>query len=146
MAVEMSGINSAGEMENVYVPCVLSVHTIPLSKSTFPHFLLLSPSSALASHSFSHPSFSFPPSRSIFFWCIAFSFLRPLSLSPSCFFYNSLSLSLCVPVLFCPSGVWDSRQCWEAYGLLIKKQGGTRPQLTRTHTHTHRQTFALLYL
>ncbi len=62
--------------------------------------------------------------------------LSPLSLSLSpLFFHGSLSSSLPVLVLFCPSGVWDSRQCWEAYGLLIKKQGGTRPQLTRTHTH-----------
>lgn len=35
-------------------------------------------------------------------------------------------------ILFCPSGVWDIRHCWEAYGLLIKKQGRMRPQLTRT--------------
>lgn len=50
--MEMSGINSAGEMENVFGPYVLSLYTIPLSKSIFPHFLLLSPSSALAAHSF----------------------------------------------------------------------------------------------
>lgn len=34
-------------------------------------------------------------------------------------------------ILFCHSGVWDSRRCWEAYGLLITKQGRMRPQLTR---------------
>lgn len=65
-------------------------------------------------------------------------FIFLFSLSVSCF---STALTLSVPVLFCPSGVWDSRQCWEAYGLLIKKQGGTRPQLTRTHTHTHLHCF-----
>lgn len=78
---------------------------------------------------------------SIFFEAQRFHF-SVLSRSVSCFHTALyLTFSLSVPVLLCPSGVWDSRQCWEAYGLLIKKQGGTRPHLTRTHTHRHLHCF-----
>lgn len=141
----MSGINSAGEMENVYVPYVLSVYlSLNPHFHTFYYFLphrlwLLTPSKAiLFLVFFSFQDLSLCSFCSIFFDTQLFHFPVP----SLCLLFFYCSLSLPVLVLFCPSGVWDSRQCWEAYGLLIKKQGGTRPQLTRTHT----QTFALLYL
>lgn len=45
--------------------------------------------------------------------------------------FSGLPPSLAFSILFCPSGLWDIRHGWEAYGLLIKKQGRMRPQLTR---------------
>lgn len=76
----------------------------------------------------------FPESITMFilfniFWCIAFPFLWSLAISRF-----STAFSHSVPVLFCPSWVRDSGQCLEAYGLLIKKQRGMRPQLIRTRT------------
>lgn len=111
--------------------CVLlpSVCTTLVSKSTFLYLLSLSSSAALASHSFTSNSSLLLSHHSVFSDANLFHF--------SCFFLFSLFFNCSLPFcssFFCPSRVGDSRQCWEAYGLLIKKQGGTRPQLTRTHT------------
>lgn len=82
------------------------------------------------------------------FWPIIYSLIRmsPFASSPNlslCFIqyfltqsvfsphFSGLPPSLVFSILFCPSGLWDIRHCWEAYGLLIKKQGRMRPQLTR---------------
>ena len=135
-------------MENVYWPYIQSVCTIPLSKSTFPQFLLLSP----------HQVWVLTSSQAILLLVPLF-LLHNLTLSlfnifdTYLFYFSVLSLSsallpfsLSVPVLSCPSGVWDIRQSCEANGLLINKYCGTRPQLTRTHTHTHKQTLLCLAL
>lgn len=148
--MEMIGINLAREMENVYRPNALSVHTIPSHQI---HISTPSITCSLISSGFSIPHKKKNPyfvslhllSKCItlfqfnIFWHIAFSFFCPPSLHLA---FLPLSFSCAVPVPFCPSGVWDSRQCWEAYGLLIRRQGGTRTLLTRAHT----QTFALLCL
>lgn len=127
---------------------VLTSYQFTLSLSLNPHFhvfyyflphqlSLLAPSQAILLLA-SLPLLSKPITLFVQYFLTHsfFIFLSSLSQSTFFFFFNH-TLSLSLSVLFCPSGVWDSRQCWEAYGLLIKKQGGTGPQLTRTHTHTH---------
>lgn len=101
---------STGDWERV---CVLlpSVCTIPVSKSTFLYFLLLSSSAALASHSFtSNSSFSFPPCPLWIWtnmnWVITQYFLTQsffislVSFSFPCF---STALSLSVPPFSAPA-------------------------------------------
>lgn len=103
-AMEMNGINSLQEMENVFELYFLSVCTFLPPKATFPHFLLLSPSSALAGHSCpSNPSFVFFfTSFGIYHFLFdisgtffSFLFFCPPSISPS--------LSNTVPLVFCSS-------------------------------------------
>lgn len=131
----MSGIHSRMEIENVEVPyscqSMQSLFLIHISTLYNDQLWLFTPSQALL------PLVSlalFPESITMFilfniFWCIAFPFLWSPAIS--CF---STAFSHSVRVLFCPSWVRDSGQCLEAYGRLIKKQGGMRPQLIRTHT------------
>lgn len=108
----------------------------------------LNPRSLTSDHLLPQLLWLLAPSQAtlLFFWVITWYFLMQIFFNSRFFLFPLFSDCCLCSSFFCPSGVGDSRQCWEACGLLIKKQGGTRPQLTRTHTDICIALLALLAL